>query len=128
MWWEIAQAMQQTAPAAPAVTDNGANLILSQITVSAVIVWGLQALKAAKWATWVTNETEKLNTVVAVIASGLASAGVHWTGSWHEGWVVTIPSGVALLVGLWHWLQSYAVQQTIFRATVYKAPDVGGGK
>jgi hypothetical protein len=124
--------MFDTTQAVPALNDGGA-AVLTQLTASAMVVWILQQLKKAKTIPWVSVETDKLNRWLAVLGAALASIGIHYTFD-HTAGVLTI-TGLTLtgiLTGTWHWFQSYVVQEALYRATVYKSPQVenqaGGSK
>lgn len=94
------------------------SLILSQIGSSALVVFLLQKAKESKWFPFLTTETAKLNRVVAVIAAGLVSVGVHTTFDKSAGTLVITGLTVSgILHGLWAWLNSYAVQHSIYKVT-----------
>lgn len=54
-----------------------ASVLGTQLTMSAVIVFILQVLKKASWFPWLSDQTQRLNTIVAVVLSGLAALGIH---------------------------------------------------
>lgn len=98
-----------------------------QLTVSAVIVFGLQILKKSEWFPWITHQTDKTNRLLAVGLAGLAAIGIHFSFDTVAG-VLTI-SGLKLgtiLNGGWAWLQSFATQEFVYRASAKKvAGDTG---
>ena len=99
--------------------------ILSQISTSAMIVYGLEWLKMCKWFRWLDLESKKLNRIVAVILSGLGAIGVH--GEFDPGagtLLITGLSTVTILHGLWDWAQAFVTQQVIYDGVVQKS----GGK
>ena len=94
-------------------------LITTQVTASAVIVWLLQRLKQSKYFPFITAESAKLNRYLAVCASALAAAGIHFNFNHDAGTLVI--SGL-LLSNLLHfagaWLRSFVFQEIIYQAAV----------
>jgi hypothetical protein len=95
-----------------------------QITLSAVIVFLIQLAKNTSWIPKVDINSDKLNRWLAVILSGVAAVGIHWAYdanfSWVSGGVLTIiwPGFNGVVHGAWEWLQSFAVQEWMYRSTV----------
>ena len=99
------------------------NVVITQFTSSAIVVWGLQELKNATWFPWLQK---KAQTWTKRGASIVAAFGVH-TGIehvWNPGTVagthvllITIPSLSVIAVGIWHWIGQYAMQETVYQAT-----------
>jgi len=96
--------------------------LYTQLTLSAIATWALERAKASPYFPWLSAHTKTLNRVVAVGLSGLTSLGVTFTGTggWQEGGtlLVTIPSVTLIGLGLWHWLQSFVLQQMLYHAAV----------
>lgn len=97
----------------------------SQITLSAVIVFALQCLKNSKLAPFITAESDKLNRLLALALSGAAAIGIHFTydASLAGGTITIIGIGWASVThGGWDWLQSFAVQEWLYRSSVKSLP------
>lgn len=115
-------ALAQGTHAAP---DTGAtsNIVLTQFTVSTVIVFVLQALKKWKYFPWLNEQSKRVTRVVAAIASAAAGVGIH--AQWnHAAGVLTISglSLTAVVSFLWIWLKSHAMQEGIYR--LYQVTNV----
>lgn len=95
-----------------------------QITLSAVIILVMQWAKGTKWFPFIQGNTDKLNRLLAVALSGAAAIGIHLgydTGfSWFTGGTITVvwPGMMAVLHGGWEWLQSFAIQEWMYRSGV----------
>lgn len=97
----------------------------SQLTLSATIVFLIQLLKSAKWFPWLRAHTDRLNRIVALGLSGVAAIGIHtaYDASLDGGTLVISGIGIAAIAhGLWEWLQSYALQEFVYRAGVKSVP------
>lgn len=92
---------------------------LTQLSYSAVIVWLMQQAKRADWVPFIGNNSATVNRMVALVASGIAAIGVHWTivGSLHAGQTITItiPDAVTLWSGLVHWFQSFTTTEVLYQ-------------
>jgi hypothetical protein len=86
----------------------------------AVVV--MQWLKKSSWFPWLTAESDKANKAVAAFMAAIAAIGIHYT---YDASTATLTltgiSFAALGHGLWHWLQSYAVQETIYKGAFHQA-------
>lgn len=93
-----------------------ASVLGTQLTMSAVIVFILQVLKKASWFPWLSDQTQRLNTIVAVVLSGLAALGIHSSFD-PASHVLTItglsPAGIAHAAI--DWIRSYAMQYGYFK-------------
>jgi hypothetical protein len=90
------------------------SLLSTQIGAAAVCAYGIQL--AQKWSKlpWITAHPSQMNMIARLITSGVAALGVSWawgdmTGGGHM-LSISIPSGTAIVAGLWHWFVQYAVQ------------------
>ena len=96
--------------------------LYTQLTLSAIATWALERVKDSPYFPWISQHTKALNRVLAVLLSGLTSLGVTFTGTgdWQAGgtFIVTIPAASLILLGLWHWLQSFVLQQMVYHAAV----------
>ena len=105
------------------------NVLASQITASAVIVWLMQQLKNAKWFPAITHQTGRLNRIVAVILAAGAAIGIHATFDQAAGTLmITGLTATGLAHGAWMWLKSFALQEIIYQGAVNKPNVVGTGK
>ena len=102
-----------------------ANVALTTFTSSAVVVWAIQKLKAAKWFPLLKKGQAAITRTVSVVAALGTHLGVsyEWTRA-ADGTHTLVLGGLSaatILVGAWHWLNHYALQETIYQATVNKA-------
>jgi hypothetical protein len=92
------------------------DLVISQVTLSAVVVVVLQWLKKASWFPWLTAEGEKAKHAFAVLAAALTAIGIHYNYDAATGTLMITGITVAAIGhGLWHWLQSYAFQEVLYK-------------
>lgn len=72
---------------------------------------------------WITEHTTGINRVVRAVLALATTIGIGW--AWSSGAAgshvlsITIPSGVDLIHGLWHWFVQYAM--THFTGNVLQA-------
>lgn len=94
----------------------------TNVAVAAVITFFIQQLKQSRFFPWITAETVKINRVVAIILSGLATLGVHFVCSKTDhSCTVTWVDWTTVAVGLWHWLVQFVVTHGWYKATTSKA-------
>ena len=97
-----------------------------QIALSAVVVFLIQFAKNSQWPAlkWVHGQSDRLNRWLAVALSGLTALGIHWAYdagfSWTEGGNIIIAWPGLLGIGHagWEWLQSFAMQEWLYRSSV----------
>lgn len=100
------------------------NLVIAQITTSAVIAYGIEWLKKAKWMPWVAQHTTLLNRALSIILSGAAALGIHTEFS-SETHTLTI-TGLCLMCVLhsgWDWLKSWITTQIIYDGVIATKPN-----
>lgn len=101
------------------------NILATQFTSSAVVVYLMQKLKNAKWFPLVQDGRAILNRIVSIAAAFLTAVGISW--SWtkdpatglHTFAIANIGMW-SMIYGVWHWLNQYALQETIYQATINK--------
>ncbi len=97
------------------------NIAITEFTSSAVVVWGMQKLKNAKWFPFLQHGAAGVSRVFSMCAAAAVAIGVNYT--WNpgtRGLLITVPTLGAALLGGWHWLNQFALQETIYQATVNK--------
>lgn len=106
--------------------DATSNLVLTQLTTSAVITYGLEKLKESKYFPWLTAETKNLNRLASIVLAGAGALGVHaaWDPSNHT-LMITGLYWTSILHGAWDWIRSWVSQQLIYDMAVQK-PKVEG--
>lgn len=98
------------------------DLVISQVTLSAVAVVVMQWLKKASWFPWLTEQSGKLQNIVAAFTAAIVAIGVHYTyDSSTATLTITGISWGALGHGIWHWLQSYTFQEVIYKGAIKPA-------
>jgi len=95
------------------------DLVISQVTLSAVAVVVMQWLKNAQWFPWLTAESSKLQNAFAAFSAALVAVGIHYSYDATAGTLTIVGiSWASLGHGLWHWLQSYAFQEVIYKGAI----------
>lgn len=101
------------------------NVAMTQFTSSAVVVYLMQKVKSASWFPLVQEGRALVNRIVSIGAAFLVAVGVSWswslnpTNGTHTLTIVNL-SIFTVLHGAWHWLNQYALQETIYQAAVNK--------
>ena len=97
------------------------NVVLSTFTSSAVVVWLMQLIKKSKWLTFVEEGKPALNRFVSVVAAAAANLGLSytWDAQTHALTIAGLSVAGMLAMG-WHWLNHYAMQETIYQMAVNK--------
>jgi hypothetical protein len=104
-----------------------ADLISTQITASAVIVWVMQKLKNSNRFPWLSQYTWLANRTVSIIVSGAMALGIHADFDPVKG--VLAISGltyISLMHGLGDWLRSAVIQQLIYIGAVKRTEEMEG--
>lgn len=103
---------------------NEANIVLTHFTSAAMVVYIINALKSAPWFPWLQKEWNVLNRVASVAAAFFTSIGISYVWTAHPDGthqlVLDIPTWSVLLLSLWHWLNQFAMQETIHQMTKRK--------
>jgi hypothetical protein len=103
------------------------NVAMTQFTSSAVVVYLMQKLKNAKWFPLIQEGKTILNRSISVGSAALIALGVNYTWNpQNRGLLITIPTLSVAAVGFWHWLNQYALNEMLYRATVSKAAPTNG--
>ena len=94
---------------------------LTHFTSAAIVVYAMNRLKAATWFPLLQKDKVAINRVFSVIVAFAVSIGIHYTwtsdaGGGHQ-LVLQIPSLGVLALGVWHWLNQYAMQETLHQVT-----------
>ena len=91
---------------------------MTQFSASAVVVWGLNLLKKSAWCPFISFESDKLNRLIAVVASILIGLGIHAEFDQAAG-ILTVTGLTAQ--GLVHnslaCVESFVTQQCLFRVS-----------
>lgn len=104
---------------------NISNVAMTQFTSSAVVVYLMQKVKTATWFPLVQSGKAMLNRAVSLVAAFLVAVGVSWSWSkdpssgTHTLTIMNL-SWWSVVYGGWHWLNQYALQETIYQAAVNK--------
>lgn len=100
------------------------NVAMTQFTSSAVVVYLMQQLKTATWFPLIQEGRVWLNRGISIGSALFIAVGINYT--WNpatRGLLLTLPTVGAAAIGLWHWLNQYALNEMLYRATVNKYPD-----
>jgi len=102
-----------------------ASLGVTQFTSAAIVVWTINKLKAASWFPLLQKDWTTLNRAFSITAAFLVAQGIHWVWAPDTRVLsITIPTLTALALGLWHWLNQYAMQETLHQLTKPKVAVV----
>ena len=96
--------------------DGNASIAMTQITSSAVAVYALQLLKRWKWFAEAIPHIRRAASVVLAFA---CSVGVQY--AWNPTGrtiTITLPTLAGAAIAVWHIVQHYAMQETIYQATL----------
>lgn len=99
--------------------EVGADLIGTQLTSAAVVVYLLQKIKQARWIPWVREQTRALNQALAIMAAGATAIGIHWTFDPAAGALtITGLTLSGLTHGTWEWIKQVAIQQVLYDGVI----------
>lgn len=95
------------------------NVVLTQVTTSAMIVVALEKLKAASWFPWITKEKTKLARLISILAAAGSAVGIHavwgWTSATHTfNFSVSGLNLTVVALGFWAWAKSFTVNELIY--------------
>lgn len=97
------------------------NIVITQFTSSAVVVWVMQKLKNASWFPILQHGSATISRVFSVLAAAVVAIGINYTyNPATRGLLITLPTTTGLILGIWHWLNQYVLQETVYQATVNK--------
>jgi hypothetical protein len=103
-----------------------ASIGLTHFTSAAIVVYAMNKLKSATWFPLVQKDWTMLNRGFSMFVAFAVSVGIHytWTADTAGGHtlVLQIPTLAVLGLGVWHWLNQFALQETLFQIT--KTKDV----
>lgn len=98
------------------------NQLQTNVAVAAVLSFLMQKLKSSRFCPWMTAETAKLNRIVAIVLSGLATLGIHVVCSKvNHSCTVTWVDWTTIVGGLWQWLAQFVVTHGWYKITTSKA-------
>lgn len=94
------------------------NLVLTQFTMSAIIVTVINWLKASRYFPWITKEKTTLLRLLSVLGAAATSVGITW--AWNpaaHSMTITGLTLTAVLMLLWTVVKSFAMNEVVFQAT-----------
>jgi hypothetical protein len=95
------------------------NVVMTQITSSAVVVYLIQKLKAASWFPLAQAGRTWANRIISAGMAAVTALGVSYT--WNpqtRGLLLTIPTLSVAAIGFWHWLNQYVTNELVYRVAV----------
>jgi hypothetical protein len=104
------------------------SLGLSEFTTSAVVVYIINTIKSTGWFMKLKSWLPQAERVASALLAALSTAGLQWqwTPETHTLVIANLTLAVVGL-GVWHWVQHYVLQETIFRATKPAAAGASSG-
>jgi len=99
------------------------NILGTQFTLSAVVVWLIEKLKASKAMPFINTETAKLNRLLSIVLAFLSALGIQYSYAFNHqtGTLILTINGLLLaniLHFAWTWLQNFVMQQAIFKTRI----------
>lgn len=104
-----------------------ANIVVTQVSSAAVVVYALQRLKTARWFPWLQNEGQVwLKRGLSLAAAFGIHTGISYV--WNAGTapgvahvlLINIPPASEIMIGLWHWANQFIMQELIYQGTANK--------
>jgi hydrogenase-4 membrane subunit HyfE len=95
-----------------------ANVVISHITTSGVVVFLINWLKKSSLFPWITAEQKNLLRVLALAGAAVGAVGIHYT--WNPVQHSLLIEGLSLmgiLTAAIAWLKSFVTQEIIYQAT-----------
>lgn len=94
---------------------------VTHFTSAAIVVYLINKLKAATWFPLLQKDKVIACRMFSAIVAFCVSIGITYAWSTlpdgTHSLVIQIPTLAALAVGLWHWLNQYAMQETLHQLT-----------
>lgn len=98
-----------------------ASIGLTHFTSAAIVVYVMNKLKSATWFPLLQKDWVTINRAFSIVIALLVSWGIHyaWTADVSGGHqlVLDIPAWSTLGLTVWHWLNQYAMQETLHQLT-----------
>ena len=101
--------------------NSVSNIFVTQLTSSGITVFLMQKLKNAKWFPLLQHGSATMSRIFSAIAAAAVAVGINYT--WNpqtRGLLITIPTVSALLLGAWHWVNQFALNEMVYQTTVNK--------
>lgn len=95
-----------------------ASVGFTHFTSAAIVVWGINKLKAASWFPLIQRDWTVANRGASVVLAFFVAQGIAyaWDPTSRE-LTITIPTLGVFLVNIWHWIGQYVTQETLFQIT-----------
>ena len=96
-----------------------ADIVTTQITASALVVYGIELMKKTSWLPWITRTSDNVNRTVSTLLAAATALGIHSTFDASRGTLVITGLTMASLLhfGL-DWLRSFVFQQMIYKGVI----------
>lgn len=88
------------------------------VAAAAIISFLISTLKQASWFPWLSTETAKVNRFLAIVLSGVATLGIHFSfNAQAHQLLIDGLSATTIAVGLYHWFVQFVYTHGWFKAT-----------
>lgn len=98
-----------------------ASVGLTHFTSAAIVVYVMNKLKAASWFPLIQKDAVLMNRAFSAVVAFAVSIGIHYTWTANpdgsHGLMLQIPTLAGLGLGVWHFLNQFAMQETIYQTT-----------
>lgn len=103
------------------------DVIAQQVPLALLLVFVQNWLRNQPWFPILTQDKtrlqSRLNHIFAIVASGAATVGVHFTlNATQHQLIIDWPTTTVFLTGLWHWITQYLLAKTSYHALADKLP------
>jgi hypothetical protein len=108
-----------------------ASIGVTHFTSAAIVVYVINKLKSASWFPLLQKDWTVATRSFSIFIAFLVSQGIAY--AWNptsRQLVITLPTLSAFALGVWHWLNQYAMQETLHQLTkpkvIIMAPPTPG--
>jgi hypothetical protein len=96
-----------------------ADIVTTQITASALVVYGLELLKNASWFPWINRSSDAVNRIVAGILAVATALGIHTKFDPQHGTLLITGLTLASVAHFgFDWLRSFVFQEMIYKGVI----------
>ena len=96
-----------------------ADIVTTQITASALVVYALELLKKASWFPWINRSSDVLNRMVSGILAVATALGIHTKFDAQHGTLLITGLTLASVAHFaFDWLRSFVFQEMIYKGII----------
>jgi|GraSoiStandDraft_29_1057270.scaffolds.fasta_scaffold2489831_1 hypothetical protein len=96
-----------------------ADIVTTQITASALVVYGMELLKKASWLPWINRSTDTVNRIVAGTLAVGTALGIHTKFDPQHGTLLITGLTLASIAHFgFDWVRSFVFQEMIYKGVI----------